>query len=66
MSSAMKYKGYVAHIEFSEDDGVLVGRVLGIADHISFHGESVRELKRAFQPLFKSEWVSSGHCLQPG
>lgn len=49
MSSAMKYKGYVARVEFSEDDGVFVGRVLGIADHISFHGESVRELKKAFQ-----------------
>lgn len=49
MSNAMKYKGYAARIEFNEDDGVFVGRVLGIADHISFHGESVRELTSAFQ-----------------
>lgn len=49
MSSVMKYKGYLARIDFSDDDGVFVGQVLGIADDISFHGESVRELRKVFR-----------------
>ncbi|MCL2000193.1 MAG: type II toxin-antitoxin system HicB family antitoxin [Planctomycetes bacterium] len=47
-ANVMKYKGYSATIEYSEDDGVLVGRVLGIQDIIDFHGESVGETRQEF------------------
>jgi predicted HicB family RNase H-like nuclease len=46
MNSTLKYKGFTAKIEFSSDDAVFVGRVLGIDDIIVFHGKSVAELKR--------------------
>lgn len=46
MDSTLKYKGFAAKIEFSADDGVFVGRVLGIKDIVVFHGKSVAELKR--------------------
>ncbi len=49
MTNVIKYQGYAAHIEFDAEDEVFVGHVLGIADRISFHGESVAELTDAFR-----------------
>ena len=45
----MKYKGYSAHIEYSDDDGCFVGHIAGIRDVVGFHGESVGELRTAFE-----------------
>lgn len=45
----MMYKGYHAKIEFNEEDGCFVGHILGIRDVVGFHGESVDELKAAFE-----------------
>jgi predicted HicB family RNase H-like nuclease len=45
----MKYQGYAARIEYSDDDGLLIGHVAGIRDVIGFHGESVSELREAFE-----------------
>ncbi|WP_407051969.1 type II toxin-antitoxin system HicB family antitoxin [Methyloraptor flagellatus] len=45
----MAYKGYVARVDFDSEDGVFVGRVTGINDVVGFHGESVVELKAAFE-----------------
>jgi predicted HicB family RNase H-like nuclease len=45
----MMYKGYAARIDYSDDDGCFVGRVAGIRDLITFHGEDVAELRRAFE-----------------
>ncbi|QRX83695.1 type II toxin-antitoxin system HicB family antitoxin [Glaciimonas sp. PAMC28666] len=44
----MIYNGYTARIEFDPRDNIFVGRVLGIADIISFHGETVGELTADF------------------
>jgi len=46
--NAMNHKGYTARIEFDERDGIFVGRVLGMRTMISFHGETVAELRAAF------------------
>ncbi|GBL59516.1 type II toxin-antitoxin system HicB family antitoxin [Pseudomonas citronellolis] len=46
--SPMKYKGYVARIEYSDDDGLFIGHIAGIQDVIGFHGESVSELRQSF------------------
>lgn len=46
--NSMSYKGYTARIEFDERDDVFVGRLLGVRDIISFHAESVSELRAAF------------------
>jgi predicted HicB family RNase H-like nuclease len=45
----MKYKGYSARIEYSDEDGCFVGHIAGIKDVIGFHGESVSELRTAFE-----------------
>lgn len=49
MNSIMQYKGYDARIRFSDKDDIFYGKVLGIKDSITFHGESVSELKSAFK-----------------
>ena len=46
--NTMTYKGYTARIEFDDRDNILVGRLLGIADIVSFHADNVAELRAAF------------------
>jgi len=45
----MTYKGYSARIEYSDEDECFVGRIAGIRDIISFHGDSVDEIRQAFK-----------------
>ena len=45
----MKFKGYTACSDYSEDDGCFVGHIAGISDIVGFHGESVGELRAAFE-----------------
>lgn len=45
----LTYKGYAAHVEFDAEDRLFFGHVAGIRDIISFHGESVDELVKAFE-----------------
>ena len=47
--NAMNHKGYTARIELDERDNIFVGRVLGLRTVISFHGETVAELRAAFE-----------------
>ena len=44
----MKYKNYIARIEFDEGDRIFVGRLAGIDDIVSFHGSNVDDLETAF------------------
>lgn len=46
--SAMTYKGYSARVEYDDEDEIFFGRIAGIRDGVSFHAESVSELKAAF------------------
>ena len=45
----MKYKGYSARIEYSEEDKCLVGHIAGITDIVGFHGDTVSELQEVFE-----------------
>jgi predicted HicB family RNase H-like nuclease len=45
----MRYKGYSARVEYSDEDECFVGRVAGLRDIITFHGESVDEVRQAFK-----------------
>jgi predicted HicB family RNase H-like nuclease len=49
MKNVMNYKGYTARIEFDERDNVFTGKIIGIADSITFHGETVEELRADFK-----------------
>lgn len=46
--NTLTHKGYTARIEFDERDNIFVGRILGLRAMISFHGETVAELREAF------------------
>lgn len=45
----MEYKGYIAKIEFDDEDDVFHGEVINLRDVITFQGETVDELRQAFQ-----------------
>lgn len=47
--NTMTYKGYAARIEYSDEDGCFIGHVAGIQDVVGFHGDSVAELRAAFE-----------------
>lgn len=46
--NTMSHRGYTARIEFDERDNIFVGRILGLRSIISFHGETVTQLRREF------------------
>ena len=48
MSNTMTYKGYTGSVEFSEEDAVFYGKVLGIRSLISYEGENARGLIEDF------------------
>src|SRR5437867_13221013 len=47
--NTMSHKGYIARVEYDERDNIFVGRILGIRSIISFHGETVGELRPEFE-----------------
>lgn len=49
MNNTLTFRGYTAKIEFSADDDVFVGRLVGIKDIVAFHGETVEELKNSMR-----------------
>ena len=44
MNNTIQYKGYVGSVEFSEDDGIFFGKVMGIRSLISYEGENAKDL----------------------
>jgi predicted HicB family RNase H-like nuclease len=48
MSNNLHYKNYSGSLEFSEEDAVFHGRVIGIKDTISFEGDNVADLIQDF------------------
>lgn len=46
--NTMTHQGYTARIEFDERDNLFVGRILGLRAIISFHGQTVDELRKEF------------------
>ena len=48
MKNTMEYKGYIGSVEFSEEDEVFFGKILGIRALISYEGTSAKELVEDF------------------
>ena len=40
MSNTIEYKGYVGSVEFSEEDGLFFGKVMGVRALISYEGRN--------------------------
>ncbi len=49
MSNTMEYKGYTGSVEYSAEDNLLFGRLVGIRDRILFDGEDVKTLRKNFE-----------------
>src|SRR5579872_396419 len=45
----MEYKGYLGKVEFDDEASIFHGEVMNTRDVITFQGESVAELKKAFE-----------------
>ncbi len=45
----LEYKGYTGSIEYSADDNLLFGKVLGIGGLISYEGETGKALEEDFK-----------------
>lgn len=48
MNNTMQYKGYVGNVEFSEEDGIYYGKIVGIRSLVSYEGESLKALRNDF------------------
>lgn len=48
MKNTIEYKGYVGSIEFSEEDSMFFGKVIGIRPLISYEGENAKDLINDF------------------
>ena len=44
----MEYKGYIGKVEFDEEAEIIHGEVINTRDVITFQGDSVAEVKKAF------------------
>src|SRR5207237_7515641 len=45
----MEHKGYIGKVEFDDEAGIFHGEVINTRDVITFQGQSVSELKKAFK-----------------
>ncbi len=49
MNNILEYKGYYGEVNFSNQDEVFFGKLIGINDLVSFEGSTVKELKSGFR-----------------
>ncbi|MCX6030499.1 MAG: type II toxin-antitoxin system HicB family antitoxin [Chloroflexi bacterium] len=61
--NTMIYRGYAARIEYSDEDQCIIGHIAGIKDVVGFHGESVAELRAAFEEAV-ADYLET--CAKPG
>ena len=63
MSNFLHYKGYTGSVEFSEEDAVFHGKVVGIKSLISFEGDSISSIAEDFHSAV-DEYLE--FCVQSG
>jgi len=63
MNEVLNHKGYIASIHFSSEDETFYGKILGINDLVTFEGQTVKELKKAFQEAV-DDYIAN--CAQLG
>ncbi|MBO4831099.1 MAG: type II toxin-antitoxin system HicB family antitoxin [Oscillospiraceae bacterium] len=54
MNNTMEYKGYLGSVEFSQEDALFFGKVLGIRALISYEGENAHDLINDFHSAVDS------------
>lgn len=63
MNNVMRYKGYWAKVQYSEEDNCFWGEIEGINDSISFEGTTVEELRSDFEGAI-DDYID--HCERYG
>ena len=63
MNSTMRYKDFIASINYADDDKLFWGEILGINDTVAFHGQSVTELEERFR-IHADEYIE--RCKEKG
>ena len=48
VGNMIRYNGFVGSVEFSEEDGIFYGKVMGVRSLISYEGENEKELLNDF------------------
>ena len=48
MNNLMEYISYLGSVEYSDPDEIFFGRIIGISDCVTYDGDSVHTLKKAF------------------
>ena len=48
MKNTLTYKGYFGSVEYCDADNVLHGKLIGINDSVTYHGDGVKSLKKSF------------------
>lgn len=49
MTDKLKYKEFIGTVHFSSEDEIFFGKIEGINDLVTFEGETVSKLKKAFK-----------------
>lgn len=62
MKTLMEYKNYHAAIQYDDEDKLFIGTIIGINDSISFHGKTVKELKRKLKSSI-DDYVAMCHSV---
>ena len=63
MKNTLSYKDYYGSVEFSDEDNVFFGRIIGINDRITYEGDNVKALRKDFQEAVE-EYLAT--CSQLG
>lgn len=54
--NTMTFQGYMARIEYSNEDQCFIGHIVGINDIVGFHGESMPNYRPPFPKLLRITW----------
>ena len=54
MSNLLKYRGYHGTVDYSAEDGMLIGSVIGIRDSLNYHGFSIEQITESFHNCIDS------------
>lgn len=54
MNNLLKYKGYHGTVDYSAEDSMLIGYVIGIRDSLNYHGFSIDQITESFHNCIDS------------